>query len=141
MLSVILIPHNFQAIKIGSNPLLPLVTFIVTAWIYTQYIVELYAIYMKNLSAASLALQMMGFNAFFLILATLYIGYELFQYRLNPHVPPSDSSSTSLALLKVGLVALSIVSITHIFITFWGGLKVRDHLIKRQVTIEKAKTT
>jgi len=141
VISVILIPHNLHNLHFGSHLFLALTTIIITAWIYTQYIIELYAIYLKNLSAASLALQMMGFNAFFLILATLYLGYNLVQYRLNPHVPPSDSSSTSLALLTVGLVVFSAVSVTHIFVTFWGALKVRDHLIQRQVAIEKAKTT
>jgi len=141
VISIILIPHNLHNLSFGSHPFLALSTIVITAWIYTQYIVELYAIYRKNLSAASLALQMMGFNAFFLILATLYLGYSLVQYRLKPSVPPSDSSSTSLALLTVGLVALSAASVTHIFITFWGALKVRDHLIKRQVGIEKAKTS
>jgi len=94
---------------------------------------------MKNLSAANMALQMMGFNAFFLLLATLYFGYNLFTYRLNPPLPPSDSSSTSLALLKVAVIALSLISVTHIFITFWGAMKVRDALIQRQVSLEKAK--
>jgi len=111
------------------NDLVLFVAFTGTA--FAQYILEIWAIYTRDLTRAILALKIVKVNTFTFLGLNVLTGYNLYEHNTNI-TQPSESTTFRRVLLTFCLIVVSVFSLTQIFITHFQATKVRNNLAKRE---------